>query len=321
MRQSCDFSACCTWVVLPRPHLRGLQAERESLLAGPQLLLRALAVRDIARRPGNHLYLAVGAEHRREDVLVDSKDAGARRFERDLALDWALGLDDMRDLAHVHVVVPLFVPELAPRLTDYVRKLHPPSLEQAPVRIYEPALEVEQIHEVRRRRCDAVEDTHLSLIPVDGLSKSDVGSLEISDFHRRYAEAARACRERYGEVRGPPVRNLAQPAWNGAVYLAVRLNLSRLEDALQQWAEFLDKLRGRSLRDFPTIVSRVRPKYLGVSESVLHVPELFIEDVEDSRRLREECFERGLGDSARVLSIAQTFQRASWYLPSPFQLD
>ena len=104
------------------PHFQFSYGAPCALLALAKLCLGFLALGDVPSRPGDQLDLAVRPDDRREDVLVNAENPGERRLEGHFPLDRALRLDHLRDLAHVHVVVPLLVAELAAGLADHVRQ-------------------------------------------------------------------------------------------------------------------------------------------------------------------------------------------------------
>ena len=145
-------------------HDIGFVQPAELLLALAQRLFGVLAFGNVASGSRDELHLAIGPEHRRENILVNAKDSGSRRFEGHLTFDWTFCSDDLRNFPHVHVMMPLLVAEFAARLSDDLRKLHAPNVEQPTVRVDEPSLPVEKVDEIGCGRSDTVENAELLLV-------------------------------------------------------------------------------------------------------------------------------------------------------------
>ena len=78
--------------------------------------LRRFAFGDVAGRAGHRFDLAVGPEHRHEDVIVDAPAVVAG--ERHLAANRLPGRDDLIDFLVVHGGVPRLIAEFQAVLAD-----------------------------------------------------------------------------------------------------------------------------------------------------------------------------------------------------------
>src|SRR5262245_26103322 len=86
------------------------------MLAVTQRVLGALSVGNVARCAGNGFDFTVDAEHRCEDVIVESRTLRAGEWH--LTTDRLPGGDDMVDFAVVHGRMPGFVAELEAIASD-----------------------------------------------------------------------------------------------------------------------------------------------------------------------------------------------------------
>lgn len=148
-------------VPVPEAELTGLQGDAQPLFAGAQARLHPRALAHVARGAGDQFHRAVRTRNRREDVLVHAEDTRPRRPERHLSRDRLSALHHLRDLAHVHVVMPGLEAEFEAGLADHVLERQPQHLQQAPVRILEPPLRVEDVDEIGRGRRHCLEQAHL----------------------------------------------------------------------------------------------------------------------------------------------------------------
>lgn len=118
----------------------------------PQRVLGALAVRDVAARPGDHLDLPVHPQDRDQDVLVDAEACAP--VERDLASHLGLRLDDAVELQVVKLGAVRRIAEFQEGLAEGVVVASPHHVEQGAVGVGEPMIAIEDEDEVEDRRED-----------------------------------------------------------------------------------------------------------------------------------------------------------------------
>jgi hypothetical protein len=134
-----------------------------------------------------------------------------------------------------------------------------------------------------------------------GVAKGRLRLLQVGDLDTHDAEPAFAFGERDGEVRGAPVGGLAGSAGDGALHLDVQLRLARLDDAPHHRSELADEVRRHILHGLSDDRLSRQPEVRRRDRVGLEVPELFVVEVEDPGRAREEGVERRLGRAPRVV--------------------
>ncbi len=133
-----------------RVHGDGQRVEQLTitLLTLAQRFLHVAAICDIARTAADGDYFAMGAEDRKEDVVVDAAAVGTG--EGNIAPHWFAGCDHLVNLAIVQGGVPGLVTELQAIFSDGLFPGASPHREQGVVGVGEAVVEIEDVTEVGR---------------------------------------------------------------------------------------------------------------------------------------------------------------------------
>ena len=128
--------------------------EGEPVSRFPKLFFREFPVRNVARRTGNRLHLAIGAEYRDKKVVVDA--SALSTGERYIPANGFFRRDHLFDFAVMHGGMPWFVAEFKAVLSDRLFGGLPPRRQQRLVGVGEAVIQVEDVHQVRGTRQDSL---------------------------------------------------------------------------------------------------------------------------------------------------------------------